>query len=80
MKLNETVSLRVKKLLEEQGITQYQLFIRSGVPQPTISALIRCLHPKQMLLTIYQLCQGFGIGLTEFFNSPLFDNKNITDE
>ena len=46
----------------------------------TISALIRCLHPKQMLLTIYQLCQGFGIGLTEFFNSPLFDNKNITDE
>lgn len=80
MRLNEAVSMRVKEILRARNMTQYQLFLKSGVPQPTISALVRSLHPKQMLLTIYQICLGLNISLKDFFDSPLFQVENITEE
>ena len=33
MKLNEAVSKRLLELLDERKMTQYQLYMKSGVPQ-----------------------------------------------
>ena len=36
MQLNEAVSKRLTELLSERNMTQYQLFMKSGVPKSTI--------------------------------------------
>lgn len=77
MQLNEAVSKRLIQLLEERGITQYQLNQKSGVPKSTIGNIVNCTYPSMKLRVIHELCQGFGITITEFFTSPLFDENNL---
>ena len=41
MKLNQAVSRRLSELLKERKMTQYQLYMKSGVPKSTIGDEIR---------------------------------------
>lgn len=75
--MNEVVSQRLAELLKQKNMTQYQLFMCSGVPKSTISNIVNCVYPSVKLRIIHELCQGFGIGLNEFFQSPLFDETNL---
>ena len=75
--LNQAVSMRLSELLEEHGMTQYQLFAKSGVPKSTINNIIHCAYDSVKLRIIHEICQGFQISITEFFQSPLFDEVNL---
>ncbi len=77
MQLNQAVSLRLKELLKEHNMTQYQLFVKSGVPKSTLNNVISCSYDSVKLRIIHELCQGFGISISEFFNSPLFEEVNL---
>ena len=77
MKLNQAVSIRVSQLLKERGMTQYQLFTKSGVPKATISNVMNCAYDSVKLRIIHEICQGFEISMTEFFQSPLFEEVNL---
>ncbi|MBE5760392.1 MAG: helix-turn-helix transcriptional regulator [Clostridiales bacterium] len=77
MKLNEAISKRLTELLQEHGMTQYQLYIKSGVPKSTIGNVVNCSYDSVKLRIIHELCQGFGISITEFFASPLFYEDNL---
>ena len=77
LRLNEAVSKRITELLCQRDMTQYQLFKRTGVPKTTISNVVNCAHPTVRLRIIHEMCQGFDISLTEFFDSPLFDENNL---
>lgn len=77
MKLNEAVSRRLTELLAEQGITQYQLYMRSGVPKSTIANIVNRTYDSMKLRVIHEICQGLDVGLNEFFNSPLFHEDNL---
>ena len=77
MQLNEAVSRRLTELLEEHSMTQYQLFMSSGVPKSTIVNIIHCSYESVKLRVIHELCQGFGISISDFFQSPLFDDTNL---
>ena len=77
MKLNEAISLRLNELLNERGMTQYQLFMKSGVPKSTIGNVINCSYDSVKLRIIHEMCQGLGISIIEFFQSPLFDESNL---
>lgn len=77
MQLNQAVSLRIKELLEQQKMTQYQLFVKSGVPKSTLSNLLSCAYDSVKLRILHEICQGFGISIPEFFDSPLFDEVNL---
>ncbi len=79
MLLNEAVSKRIKELCDEKGLTQYKLSMKSGVPQSTLSTVMKCSFPSVKLRIIYEICEGFEIDIKEFFNSPLFDRENLTD-
>ncbi|MBQ8659189.1 MAG: helix-turn-helix transcriptional regulator [Clostridia bacterium] len=75
----EALSIRLKELLTEKGITAYKLSSLSGVSEATISD-IKLIRNKSVGLDILQaLAHGMGIGLDEFFNSPLFKYENIID-
>ncbi len=77
MRLNEAVSERLSELLKQQGLTNYQLHIRSGVHKSTIGNLINCKYESVNLRVIHEICQGLGINMSEFFSSPLFDEENL---
>ena len=77
MPLNEAISKRIIQLLEERNMTNYQLYIKSGIPKSTIGNLVNCTYDSVKLRVIHEICQGFEISITEFFNSPLFDENNL---
>lgn len=77
MKLNQAVSERLTQLLTEKGMTQYQLYMKSGVPKSTIGNVINCSYDSVKLRVIHEMCQGLGVGLDAFFASPLFDENNL---
>ena len=77
MKLNQAISERLAELLGEKQMTQYQLFIKSGVPKSTIGNVINCAYDSVKLRVIHEICQGLGIGIPEFFDSPLFQEDNL---
>ena len=77
MQLNEAVSARLKELLREQNMTQYQLYIKSGVPKSSIGNIINCVYDSVKLRVIHEICQGLGINISDFFDSPYFDETNL---
>ncbi len=77
MQLNEAVSKRLLELLKEREMTPYQLFMKSGLPKSSISNIINCAYPSVKLRVIHEVCQGLGISITEFFQSPLFQEENL---
>lgn len=77
MKLNEAISRRLSELLTEKQMTQYQLFMKSGVPKSTIGNVINCSYDSVKLRIIHEMCQGLEIDIPEFFNSPLFTENNL---
>ncbi len=79
MTLTEGISLRLRELLEEKHMTAYKLFKMSGVNQCTISNLLNLKVNNVGLKTLMDLCQGFEIELSEFFDSPYLKVENIID-
>ena len=77
MKLNEAVSQRLHELLKERGMTQYQLSMKSGVPKSTIGNVVNCMYDSVKLRIIHELCQGMNLNISEFFNSPMFEEENL---
>jgi DNA-binding Xre family transcriptional regulator len=77
MRLNQAVSTRLLELLREKEMTQYQLYVKSGVPKSTIGNVINCSYDSVKLRIIHEICQGMGIGVGTFFASPLFDENNL---
>ena len=77
MKLNEAVSQRLQELLKERGMTQYQLSMKSGVPKSTIGNVVNCMYDSVKLRIIHELCQGMNLTISEFFNSPMFEEENL---
>lgn len=77
MELNQAVSKRLCQLLDKRGMTQYQLFSKTGVPKSTIHNIIHCSYVSVKLRIIHEICQGLEISIPEFFQSPLFEEINL---
>lgn len=77
MNLADAIAARIEELLQEHKITQYKLSQLSGVSQSTICDIRLKRYKTVNLMTIYELADGLGLGLDEFFNSPLFKRENI---
>ncbi len=77
MQLNEAVSARLRELLQERDMTQYQLYMKSGVPKSSIGNIVNCAYDSVKLRLIHEICQGLNINISDFFNSPYFDEINL---
>lgn len=77
MQLNEAVSKRLTELLSERNMTQYQLFMKSGVPKSTIGNVINCSYESVKLRIIHEMCQGLGITLLAGERKAQQDIANI---
>lgn len=66
------VKVRLLKLCEEKGMSIHKLAMESAVPPSTIKNILygKSLNPG--VVTIKLLCDGFGISLTDFFDTEEF--------
>lgn len=78
MNLTDAVILRIEQLCIEHNMNKYQLFKASGVPQSTLTS-IKKKRSNSVKTTLYSICEGLGISLEQFFNSPLFARENLVD-
>lgn len=77
MQLNQAVSRRLTELLAEKNMTQYQLYMKSGVPKSTIGNVVNCSYDSVKLRIVHELCQGLDISICDFFQSPLFEENSL---
>lgn len=75
----QAVSVRLQELLKEKDMKSYGLSMASGVSQTTIGDIKYLRNKSVSTKILYDLRQGFGIEIAEFFDSPLFLSENITD-
>ncbi len=74
MKLYEAVGKRIVEYCKERGITPNKLCTMSGIIQSTVNSIFSGRSQNPKLSTIQFLCEGLGITLKDFFDSPLFEN------
>lgn len=68
------VKNRLLRLCEEKGMSIHKLAIESAVPPSTIKNILYGKSVNPGIVTIKMLCDGLGISITEFFNTPEFQN------
>ncbi len=76
--VNHALALRIEELLKEKNITRYKLAMESGVPHSTIKNIMHETVKDNLLSTTILIANGFGISVSEFLDSPLFDEENLS--
>lgn len=63
---------RLLLLCEERRISIHKLATESAVPPSTIKNILYGKSQNPGIVTLKMLCDGLGITLTEFFDTPVF--------
>lgn len=74
MQAQDILVERINNLCKQKRMTYYALSYKSAVPMTTLIHIVDKSTVNPGVLTIGKLCDGFGITLKEFFDSPEFDN------
>lgn len=74
MNTKEAVANRIIELCNERNIATNALANISGVSPSTVYSMLNEKSQNPGVVSVKKLCDGFGITLREFFDSPLFDN------
>lgn len=69
---------RIQELCEERGWSYYHLAKASGITYSTLNTMMNKQNMPS-LPTLYKLCHGFGIPITDFFE-PDRSLNGLTDE
>ena len=77
MTTQKAVALRISNLLIKNNLTQYALCQKIAMPEETLRSIINERYKTVKLDTIIQICDGFNMTLTEFFNDDLFKDKDL---
>lgn len=74
MKAQDMLVERINNLCKERRMSYYALSYESAVPMTTLMHIVDKTTINPGVLTIGKLCDGLGISLKEFFDSPEFEN------
>jgi len=72
------VKNRLLRLCEEKRMSIHKLATESAVPPSTVKNILYGKSVNPGVVTIKMLCDGLGISLTEFFDTPEF--KSLEQE
>ena len=75
--VNHALALRIKELLKEKNMTRYRLAMNSGVTHSTLKNIMNETVNDNLLSTVILIAGGFEMSVSEFLNSPLFDEDNL---
>ena len=79
IRLREAVAKRLIELMEQRNLSLNGLARLAAVPPSTLKNIIYGKSKNPVVVTLKLLCDGMGISITEFFNSPLFSELEIED-
>lgn len=74
MTSKEAVAERILELCKEKGLAVNALANLAGVTPSTVYSMLNQKSNNPGIVTIQKLCDGMGITLHDFFDSPLFDH------
>ena len=77
MKLEEAITKRILNLCDERQITPNKLATLAGLPSATVRCIFYGRSKNPGTRTLLDICQALDITLFDFFNSPLFQDKNL---
>ena len=63
---------RILELLGERRMSIRQLALESGIAPSSIKNILYGKSQNPGVITIKMLCDGFGISIIEFFDTPMF--------
>ena len=72
MRIGEAVKERILQLCRERDLSVNRLCTMSGVTQSTVNNIVSDRNHSATVSTIQKLCDGLGISIRDFFDSPLF--------
>ena len=75
--LTQAIAKRIKELLYSTKITQYRLTKTTCLSEKTIRDILHERTSNVKISTLYLIANAFGLSLNEFFDSSIFDEKNI---
>ncbi len=75
--VNHALALRIKELLKENEMTRYKLAMESGVSHSTLKNIMHETVTDNLLSTTILIASGFDMTVSEFLDSPLFDEHNL---
>lgn len=73
MTAKEAVAERILQLCKQQGIAINALANLAGLTPSTVYSILNQRSKNPGIITLQKICDGFGITLQVFFDSPLFD-------
>ena len=68
------VKNRLLILCEEKRMSIHKLATESAVPPSTVKNILYGKSQNPGIVTLKMLCDGLGITIVEFFNTPEFEN------
>ena len=80
MTLSQAVAIKVRKLLKERNMTEYQLEQSSGIAHSTMSCFLNGRYKSCNLTTIVLIIRVFGMTVGEFFTDELFESEDLIVE
>lgn len=75
--VNHALALRINELLTEKGMTRYRLAMNSGITHSTLKNIMHETVKDNLLSTTILIAGGFDMTVSEFLDSPLFDEVNL---
>lgn len=75
--VNHALAMRINELLTQKGMTRYRLAMNSGVTHSTLKNIMHETIKDNLLSTTILIASGFDMTVSEFLDSPLFDEINL---
>ena len=79
MLLSDAIIHRINELMKQNNLTVYKLSYRAGISNSIISDCKRGKVKEPTISSIIHICEGLGIELKDFFNSPYFKDVEAID-
>ena len=77
MKISTAVALRISKILQDRGLSQYKLEREIAMPHNTMKTLMGERNQSVNLKTVMQIIRGLGMTTAQFFDDPLFESEDL---
>lgn len=77
MKVSTQVARRIREILDNKQMSLYKLEKLSGLSEVTYNSLIYEKYKSVNLSTLITIIRTLGVSLSEFFDSPLFDDESL---
>lgn len=73
MTVQPLVRDRILQLSGERNLTIHHLAIRAGMPPSSVKSILYGRSQNPTLATLWHICDGLGVTLSEFFSTEAFD-------